>query len=226
MAQQVLKGGVEEENLRLNPAGKRHPGVPLRGGANDSLRIQRAPMQGSAVDSTAFAAPLSPSNAPLSAGVVDTNAFAQPPKNFDIGAERGSKEMTLAWEKWHHQLSQAIYERWQRVAQDPGKATIKVTVTRDHHIVAQVISCQAGEGFEQEILMAIQSLDRNPGLTFPSESQKRQQVSSSRPTTSPPPTSVRASTGLRTTTRRSKRTTSAFSRPGTYEHSAHEHVWA
>jgi hypothetical protein len=173
-AQQVLKGGVEEENLRLAPAAK--PGASLKGAADNSLRISRTPLAGSAVDSSAFAAPLTPRNSPLSSGVVDTNAFAQPPKNFDIGTERGSKELVLAWEKWHHQLSQAIYERWQRVAQEQGKATIKVTVTRDRHIVAQVLSCHSSDEFQGEILAAISSLNLNPGLTFPSESQ-RQQVS-------------------------------------------------
>lgn len=169
-AQSVLKGGVEEENLRLNPDG-------LRGGAqrtpqSDGLRLNRAPMQGSAVDSTAFAGP---SAAPLN-GTVDSNDFAKPPKNFDIGADRGSREMVLAWERWHKQLSGAIYGRWQRIAQQRGRATIKVTVTRDHHIMAQVLRCDGGSEFENEVLLAINSLEGNPGLTFPSNSE-RQQVS-------------------------------------------------
>lgn len=170
-AQSVLKGGVEEENLRLS-----HPeGTPLKGHAGDGLRLTRAPLAGSAIDSTAFAAPQTPRGAPLS-GDVNSNDFAQPPKNFDIGADRGSREMVLAWERWHHQLSQAIYERWQRVAQDPGKATIKVTVTKDHHISATVLRCDGAPSFQQEILLAINSLEGNPGLTFPAKSE-RQQVS-------------------------------------------------
>lgn len=168
----ILRGGVEEENYRLT-----HPdaGSPLRGRADDGLRISRAPaaLRGSAVDSSAFAGTAeSGRTSPLSGGVVDSSPFAQPPKNFDIGAERGSREMVLAWEKWHHQLSQAIYERWQRIARDPGKATIKLTVTRDRHISAQVINSHGGPAFEAEIMEAILSLDGNPGLTFPSKSQR------------------------------------------------------
>jgi hypothetical protein len=171
-AEDVLRGGVEEENYRLA-----HPtGTPQKGRTGDGLRLNRAPMQGSAIDSTAFAGgPQAPSGAPLN-GNVNSNDFAQPPKNFDIGADRGSREMVLAWERWHHQLSQAIYERWQRVAQDPGKATIRVTVTRDHHISAQVLNCNGAPSFQGEIMLAINSLEGNPGLTFPLKSE-RQQVS-------------------------------------------------
>ncbi len=169
-----LKGGVSEENLRLNHGGS---GRPLNGRADGSgLRISRAPaaLQGSAVDSGAFAGtPMTAKASPLN-GVVDDNDFAKPPKNFDIGAERNSREMVLAWERWHKQLSQAIYERWQRIARDPGKATIRVTVTRDHHITAQVINFKGAPQFESTILDAIASLDGNPGLTFPSESQRQE----------------------------------------------------
>lgn len=172
----ILKGGVQEENLRLHPASA--SGRPLQGGANDSLRISRAPsaLRGSAVDASAFGAPQTASLDALRGSAVDDNQFAKPPKSFDIGAERGSKEMALAWEKWHHQLSEAIYTRWQRMARDPGKATIRITVTRDHQISAQVLDGRGGPEFMDVVLAAIQSLDHNPGLTFPAKSQ-RQEVS-------------------------------------------------
>jgi hypothetical protein len=167
---EVLKGGVKEENLRLAPSGR-----PQSGGAD--LRIHRVPraLEGSAVDANSFAQPLAANSDPLS-GVVDDNAFAQPPKGFDIGAERNSKEMMLAWERWHKQLSEAIYTRWQRIARDAGKATLRITITRDRRITAQVLNCHGGPEFQDTILEAVASLEGNPGLTFPAKSQ-RQHVS-------------------------------------------------
>lgn len=171
LADPLLQGGVEEENLRLN-----HPGQALQGhAAGDGMRITRtAPLAGSAVDATAFAGAEHPVGSPLNAGVVDTGAFAPPPKNFDIGAERGSREMVLAWERWHHQLSAAIYGRWQQVAESRGHATIRVTVTRDRHISAEVLDLHGSHRFESQILEAINSLEGNPGLTFPAKSQREQ----------------------------------------------------
>lgn len=172
----ILKGGVQEENLRLHPASA--AGRPLQGGTTDSMRISRAPsaLRGSAVDASAFGAPQSPSLDALRGSAVDDNQFAKPPKNFDIGAERGSREMALAWEKWHHQLSEAIYTRWQRMARDPGKATIRITVTRNRQITAQILDGRGGPEFMDVVMAAIQSLDGNQGLTFPAKSQ-RQEVS-------------------------------------------------
>lgn len=168
----ILKGGVAEESLRLAPAA----GRALEGRSSETTRIQRrAPLQGSAIDATAFAAPLTPRTSPLD-GVVDTNEFAKAPKNFDIGAERGSREMTLAWERWHKALSQAIYTRWQNMAQDPGRATVRITVTSNRQIHAQVLRSTGGPAFDAVVLAAIESLNSNPGLTFPAKSQ-RQQVS-------------------------------------------------
>src|SRR5262249_17873848 len=140
----VLRGGVQEENLRLTPGGR-----PLQGRAGDGgMRISRTPMQGSAVDSSAFAAPMQAATLPLEPGIVLKNDFAKAPKNFDIGAERGSKEMVLAWERWHKQLSGAIYSRWQQLAEDRGRATIRVTVTKDRQIRAQVLNMDGGPRFE------------------------------------------------------------------------------
>lgn len=171
----ILKGGVSEESLRLAPARS------LNGNANTStpsgtpLRISRAPaaLKGSAVDSSAFAGTAQNGRTSPLDGVVDTNQFAQAPKNFDIGAERGSREMMLAWERWHKQLSQAIYSRWQAMAEDPGRATVKIFVSSDRRITAQILRSSGAPQFEQTVLTAINSLNGNPGLTFPAKSQRR-----------------------------------------------------
>ena len=167
----ILKGGVSDESLRLVP------GNGLSGQAQQQqaapLRISRAPsaLRGSAVDSGAFSGtPQNATSSPLS-GIVD-DAFKNAPKNFDIGAEAGSREMMLAWERWHKQLSQAIYTRWQSMAEDPGHATVKITVTKDHQIMAQVLRSSGAPQFEGTIMSAISSLNGNPGLTFPAKSQR------------------------------------------------------
>jgi hypothetical protein len=83
------------------------------------------------IDRTAFAT--------LPAGPLSASAQEQNSR-FDIGAERSSKKMTLAWEAWHKQLSSEIYARWQEVALIRGRATMRVTITRDHHVIAQLTS--------------------------------------------------------------------------------------
>jgi hypothetical protein len=162
---------VSDESLRLLPGNG-----ALNGNARQQaapLRISRAPsaLSGSAVDSGAFSGtPQNAQSSPLS-GMVD-DAFKNAPKNFDIGAERGSREMMLAWERWHKQLSQAIYQRWQAMAEDPGHATVKITVTRDHQIMAQILRSSGAPQFQGTIMAAISSLNGNPGLTFPAKSQR------------------------------------------------------
>src|SRR5437868_1368125 len=151
---------------------------PMTGGIR-STRIQRpltdnaAPLSG-LVDTAAFA-PLqgrAGSNGPLKSGVVQAGDFAAPPKNFDLGAERGSKEMVLAWERWHKQLSETIYERWSERADCPGRATVRVTVTRDHHLTATMMNSDGSRHFDEGLMASIDGLDGNPGLTFPRKSQR------------------------------------------------------
>lgn len=110
------------------------------------------------------------SNAPLSGSAQAAN------NKFDIGAERNSRTLTLAWDAWHKQLSAEIYARWSRVASVRGRATMRVTVTRDHHCIAQIITPSGNWRFDNDLLDVIGSLDNNPGLSFPSGSQ-RQSVS-------------------------------------------------
>lgn len=186
---EVLKGRIEQEHeiLRLAPpqsVPSEQAGTPS-GNPGHSLRISRealAPLMGTQspmVDPGAFSQPLAgradQNDARL--GVLRPNQFALPPQNkFDIGAERGSREMMIAWERWHHQLSEAIYQRWSERAQLPGRATLKITVTRDRHIIPKLIGSAARPEFNDVLIDAIMSLDHNPGLAFPSKSG-RQQVS-------------------------------------------------
>ncbi len=176
----VLKGGVRLENgsTRLaRPSGNSAPtlstadSVPVAPQRNTSLF---ASAQGSGlIDKTAFTAlPAIPAN-PSSGRPLSGAAQAQNNK-FDIGAERNSKQLTLAWEAWHKQLSSEIYARWQEVAMIRGRASMRVTVTRDHHVIAQLTSPSGNHRFDSTLLDVVNSLDGNPGLNFPTGSQRPQ----------------------------------------------------
>lgn len=167
----VLKGRVEQEDLRLHPAGNNAPMAAPSRLSRPSAGIASNALQGSAVDSNAFA-PLMPGKVKQDALQGVANDFAAPPKNFDIGAERGSKEMVLAWERWHKQLSEAIYTRWQRRVRTPGKATIRVDVTRDRQIHAVILGTDGDSEFISSVMDAIEGLNGNPGLNFPAKSQR------------------------------------------------------
>jgi hypothetical protein len=164
----------------------------LQGGVNlDSTmaRLSRPVFSGNAM----AAPPVAPPPQTLTGyanqgggGLVGNGQFDNSPGNslvsgadknaFEIGADRGSKELTVAWDAWHQQLSREIYARWQELAYDRGRATMRVTVTRDHHIFGQIISSSHNMRFDSTLLEVIHSMDGNPGLSFPSGSA-RQSVS-------------------------------------------------
>ena len=111
----------------------------------------------------------------LRSGIAKADDFIDKNK-FDLGADRNSRELTLAWERWHKQLSKAIYDTWSAMADEPGKSTLKVVVNRDRSIRIVLVNSDASNRFNSQLRRAILSLEGNPGLTFPSKS-KRQTVS-------------------------------------------------
>lgn len=166
---ETLQGRIETEDYRI------------RKQKEESLRIGRemTPMQpstGSPVDSSAFAGPLSgkTDDTALKGSAVDSGEFAKLPKGFDIGADKGSKELVLAWEKWHKQLAGAIYQVWNGRANTPGRAVLKITVYRNRTIVPEVISCTGGPGFLASIKSVFRDINGNPGLNFPAKSERDQ----------------------------------------------------
>ena len=142
-----LQGGVKEEDYRITPDST---------AKTDTLRIARAVEDDEAE--------------PLK-GLVDIGDFKA--QNFDLGADRNSAEMVLAWERWHHQLTQAIYSRWRVLNHKAGRALVRITVTRDLRISAEILKSRGGSTYEDNILQAVTSLDTNPGLTFPDKSQRQ-----------------------------------------------------
>lgn len=164
----TLEGRIEQEDFRIHkPGGEHRIGRPLEPAT-----------AASPVDTSAFAAPLAgkADNSQLNGTAVQSADFANLPKGFDIGADKGSKELVLAWEKWHKQLASAIYQVWNGRARSPGRAVFKITVYRNRTIVPEVLSCTGNSDFRQSIMSVFSDLNGNPGLTFPAKSE-RQQVS-------------------------------------------------
>lgn len=165
-----LQGQVEEEDFRIHKPPKQ-----------ESMRIGREmqPSTGSSpVDSNAFAAPLSgkTDESQLQGNAVQSSDFATLPKGFDIGADKGSRELVLAWEKWHKQLAAAIYQVWNGRAKTAGRAVLRITVYRNKVMVPEILTCNGDPEFRRSIMSVFSDLNGNPGLTFPAKSE-RQQVS-------------------------------------------------
>jgi hypothetical protein len=171
---QVLRGNVSKdlELLRLK--------APLvaPGRTSHNLRIHRkqaAPpvqAQESILDSSAFKPGLNGQVARNGLGIVNADNFTLP-NHFDIGADRNSRELVLAWEKWHKQLAGAIYKRWNAIANSPGRASVTITVQRDLTINANIVTSTGSRNFDLDLLESIKGLDGNQGLTFPAKSQRQ-----------------------------------------------------
>ncbi|MBY0551021.1 MAG: hypothetical protein K2W95_27330 [Candidatus Obscuribacterales bacterium] len=173
-AAQKLQGGVQQDDFRI----RRNAGGSTSGrsAAEPSLRLQR-PQSGntaaSPVDDLAFTAPMQgKADANQSKPLVESAEFANLPKGFDIGAERNSKEMALAWERWHKQFAGAVYSVWNRRAKTPGRAVVKITVYRNRVIVPELLSIRGGPEFRHTLTSVFEDLNGNPGLTFPAKSER------------------------------------------------------
>jgi hypothetical protein len=183
----TLQGSVEETDAltRLSRPGSNGLGEGVSSGpATAPLRLGRpvaAPDFRAArgltglVDTTAFSQPLSGSATDNGGrlGLVQPATFGSIPNNkFDLGSERGDRQLVLAWETWHHQISAAIYHRWGETADIPGRAALRITVTRDRRLSIEVTRPSGNPAFDRTLREAIMSLDGNPGLTFPTASQR------------------------------------------------------
>lgn len=178
---EVLKGSVQEDddaNTRL-PRPLNKDGNPQ----SDSLRLSRptsAPLTG-LIDTNKFSNPLSGNvnsgnldSQTASLGLVQPDKFQDLSANkFDLGADRGSRELMIGWERWYKQLSGAIYGRWSRVADISGHAIVRVTVTNERVLNAILVKSSGSSAFDSGLVDAILSLNGNPGLTFPTGSQRK-----------------------------------------------------
>lgn len=172
----LLKGSVQESRLRLNRDLEEH--MPNNSIPVAPMRLMRPTLDGQGqkglIDVNAFSpliGKVQQEGAHL--GLVQLGEFGSIPNSkFDLGADRGSRQLVLAWERWHHQLSKEIYRRWQDVASIPGEATLRITVNRNRAIRADFARSSGNPQFDMILLSVIHSLNGDPGLTFPTGSQR------------------------------------------------------
>jgi hypothetical protein len=159
-----LKGGVQvdhhlnNESMRIS----RPAQTPMFNRSQGTMDSAQKPLAGRAQDS----------GNPLKGLLNDSDFMKGKPAAADLDEDK-SREMVLAWERWHKQLSGAIYERWSDVARYPGVATVKITVTKNNAITASILNSTGTPAFNSGLLASIESLDGNPGLTFPSGSRRQ-----------------------------------------------------
>lgn len=172
---EVLQGNVEEDST-LTRLGR--PNFNSGNGQADSLKINR-PADNSLnglVNTSQFSGAANSANLngqTSSLGLVQPDKFQNlSADKFDLGADRGSRELLIGWEKWYKQLSGAIYSRWSQVANIPGHAVVRLIVTNQRQLTAILVRSSGSRAFDQDLLSAIRSLDGNPGLTFPAQSQR------------------------------------------------------
>ena len=145
----MLKGSVQKEDALMRIE---RPSNNEGMGQSNSLRLSRpssSPLTG-LVDTNRFS---SSANSSLHSdtahlGLVQPNNFQSLSANkFDLGADRGSRELLIAWERWYKQLSGAIYARWSQVADVPGHAVVRITVTKDRTLRASMVRSSRDRDF-------------------------------------------------------------------------------
>ena len=169
-------GGMMQSNAQSNmpPAfrlGRPMPAPDFRSGRPLAGLVDtagfNAPLRGGATDAGGRLGLVQPAQ-------FDESANANANSKFDLGAERGDRALVLAWERWHHQLSQAIYDRWSEVANRPGSATLKIVVYKNRQLVPVMVRSSGNENFDRDLIASVMSLNNNPGLSFPAKSLRNQ----------------------------------------------------
>ena len=172
---EVLKGSVQEDDAITRLSRPSNDNGTAQSG---SLRLSRPisePLNG-LVNTDKFAAPLSGDlkSDTANLGLVQPNNFQDLSANkFDLGTDRGSRELMIGWERWYKQLSGAIYSRWSQVADISGHAIVRITVTNDRELNAILVQSSGNSAFDRGLINAILSLNGNPGLTFPAQSERK-----------------------------------------------------
>lgn len=103
------------------------------------------------------------------------------------GAEDQSRELVIAWERWHKAVAAAIYSRWRTYGIVPGEEKVKMTFYRDGELKFEFSGYNAFSEiseddlrnrmeFEENINRTLHSLNHNPILAFPPKSQRKKVV--------------------------------------------------
>ena len=102
----------------------------------------------------------------------DPEAFAvKPADQYDLETEANSRELMLAWELWHKQLTKAVYDRSHPFA--IGACAYRITVTWNNRLNIKVLRSWGDPMVTQNVVAAAQSLDGNIGLSFPEGSHRK-----------------------------------------------------
>ena len=174
---EVLQGSVEENDAATRLV---RPSNNNGSAQSGSLRLSRpisdasqdSPLNG-LVDTNKFSGDNLHSDA-ASMGLVQPNKFQDLSANkFDLGTDRGSRELMIGWERWYKQLSAAIYGRWSQVADIPGHAIVRITVTNERELNAILVKSSGNRAFDSGLINAIMTLNGNQGLTFPAQSERK-----------------------------------------------------
>jgi hypothetical protein len=86
----------------------------------------------------------------------------------------GSQEQYLAWESWHHTVTKELKKSINHaVGRRLGEVTVHIVVDKDRKLQADVVS-SSNAVVADACLQAIRSLDGDPSLQFPTETQRDQ----------------------------------------------------
>ena len=185
---EVLQGSVSTEEIGSN---RIHRSAPTDGPATVELtqpdvsrssgRIHRTanpptrPSRGIDLDSFETQSPTEEKQTARELWATFDQVYQHSTETFDIGVDRNSKELVLAWEKWHKQFCETVYYRTCRRTSGTtaiGSATVRVRVTRDHKLSFELTDHSGSPFIAQAYSDCLQSMDGNPGLTFPAGSQR------------------------------------------------------
>lgn len=82
-------------------------------------------------------------------------------------------DQNILWDAWYRQISNALYRNWNGRGQDPGLATLRITVRKNRRIEAQIVRCNnKAERFKKGLMDAVASLNGSAVLDFPNMSQR------------------------------------------------------
>jgi hypothetical protein len=91
--------------------------------------------------------------------------------DYDLEAESNSRELMLAWELWHKQLTKAVYERTPPIG--TGWCAYRIKVTHDNRLTIDILKSGGNPAISAHLVAGAMSLDGNIGLSFPEGSRRQ-----------------------------------------------------
>ena len=83
-------------------------------------------------------------------------------------------EQNILWDAWYQRISQELYRNWKGRGNEPGIATLRITILRGRKIEAQIVKTNNhSASFKKGLMDAVATLSGSAVLDFPSMSQKQ-----------------------------------------------------